>query len=47
VFPDEREVRVVTRTSRRTYRVGETLDLIASLPDLAPEVSRFFAQLSR
>jgi Uma2 family endonuclease len=46
VFPEEREVVVVTRTGEVTYRADERLAAESLLPDLVPAVDEFFVQLN-
>jgi Uma2 family endonuclease len=47
VLPATREVVVMDSSGDRRYGVRERLTSIDVLPDLEPEVSRFFAQLDR
>jgi Uma2 family endonuclease len=47
IFPESREVIVLRSGTESRHRPGEQLPAHPDLPGLAPEVDRFFQQLSR
>ena len=47
ILPDTREVLVIGSAGEQRFSRGERLASSAVLPDLEPEVARFFAQLDR
>lgn len=47
VFPESREVIVIKERAESRHRPGDRIPGDARLPDLAPEVDRFFTQLDR
>jgi Uma2 family endonuclease len=47
IFPETRQVLVMGSADERRFSPGERLPSSEALPDLAPEVTRFFAQLDR
>ena len=47
VLPEPRQVVVVSREGESRHALGERLPEAEGLPDLAPDVARFFAQIDR